>query len=164
METMNKIKKLLEELITIHEQLIEVSNEKTEIIKSGEMERIQRLLTKERKYVSQLELIEQERTKMVKTWFLQQKVPLEDMTMTRMLQVIKDDKIKRDLEVIVTTLVESMTQLKQQEQLNSELILQSLQFVQFSLDLLDPSLAHMNYGKKQSDELVVKRSAFDSKV
>ena len=60
-------------------------------------------------------------------------------------------------------LTKAITQLKQQEQLNQALIQQSMQFVQLSLDILNPTIQTMNYGKNREDA-GSKRSVFDSKA
>lgn len=147
----------------IHEDLIGVSVHKTEIVKDGLIEKLQPLLVKERKYTQMLEQAEVKRKREVDTWFLHQQLPVNDATITQMLEVLTEKQEKEKLENMMIALTEAITKLKQQEQLNYALIQQSMQFVQLSLEMLNPTIKNMNYGKKKQTNSA-ERSVFDSKA
>jgi len=153
----------LQELTMIHEELLKGSKRKTDIIKEGSTEKIQAILAEERKYIKILEQSEEKRQKEVEKWYTAKQLPLEDMTITNMLEVLTDKEAQQELEQLTIELTKTITQLKQQEQLNQALIQQSMQFVQLSLDMLSPTIHNMNYGKSQETE-GSKRSVFDSKA
>lgn len=157
------IQQSLQTLITIHEQLCEASKQKTEIIKDGSVEKFQKMLVEERKYVKKLEQAEGIRQKAVEIWYTDQQLPPEDMTITNMLEIMSDEQEQQELEQLTITLTKVITKLKQQEELNLDLIQQSMQFVQLSLDMLSPTIKNMNYGNSQDTE-TSKRSVFDSKA
>jgi len=136
---------------------------KTELIKEGTIGKLQAQLTKERKYVRLAEQAETKRMEAVKEWFTAKKLPLDDMSTTKMLINLDNDKDVQDLEQITVELAEIIIKLKQQEQLNQDLINQSMQFVQLSLNMLNPSIQNMNYGKNNSKQ-TAKLSVFDSKA
>ncbi|GGA67165.1 flagellar protein FlgN [Ornithinibacillus halotolerans] len=154
-ETLNK-------LISIHRQLLDLSIQKTEIVKEGQIEKLQSVLVKERKLVQQLEKEETVRHEEVKNWFAQQGLSNDEATMTNLLNHIENEIEKIELEEHAVQLTDLIVKLKQQEQLNLALIHQSMQFVQLSIDLLSPSLKNLNYGDKQQP--TVNRSLFDSKA
>jgi len=153
----------LQELTVIHEELLKVSKRKTDIIKEGSTEKIQAILVEERKYIKVLEQAEQKRQIEVEKWYSNRQQPLEEMTITNMLELLTDEQEKQELEEKTIQLTEAITELKHQEQLNQALIQQSMQFVQLSLDMLNPTIQSMNYGKSQDTE-GSKRSVFDSKA
>jgi len=153
----------LQELTAIHEGLLEISKRKTDIIKEGSTEKIQAILVEERKYIKILEQAEQKRQKEVEKWYTDQQLPLEEITITNMLDILTDQQEQKELEKMTIQLTEAITALKQQEQLNQALLQQSMQFVQLSLDMLNPTIQNMNYGKTQNTE-GAKRSVFDSKA
>lgn len=157
------ISQSLETLIAVHEDLCEFSEQKTEIIKGGSVEMFQKILAEERKYAKRLLLAEEQRQKKVEKWYIDHQLPLENMTITNMLEIIPDEQEQFELEQLTIRLTKVITQLKQQEQLNYDLIQQSMQFVQLSLDMLSPTINNMNYGKKHGAE-ATKRSVFDSKA
>lgn len=156
--------KSLEELIYIHESLIDISVQKTEVVKDGTVEKLQSLLIKERKLVQALEQAEAKRQSEVEEWSLQNNIPLENATITGILEAISDEQAKADLETTAINLTTIVTKLKQQEQLNQTLIQQSMQFVEISLDMMQPSIRNMNYGGKETVSNSSKRSVFDSKA
>lgn len=162
--SMKSIIEKLDKLTGIHQQLIQLSKGKTDLIKEGHVEKLQGHLVKERKLVQQLEKAENERKKVVDEWFLENGHSLHEATVTNMLEKIQVESEKEALEEHAVQLAEAIVQLKQQEQLNMELIQQSMQFVQLSIDLLSPSLKNINYGNKPDQNPAANRSVFDSKA
>lgn len=157
------INESLQVLTKIHEELLKVSKQKTDIIKEGSTEKIQAILVEERKYIKVLEQAEQNREEKVEKWYIDKQLPLENMTITNMLEILTDKQEQQELEHMTVQLTKTITKLKQQEQLNQALIQQSMQFVQLSLDMLNPTIQNMNYGKSQETG-ESKRSVFDSKA
>ena len=80
-----------------------------------------------------------------------------------MLDRLSNENEKLSLEKVTAKLTECIVKIKQQEQLNEALLKQSMQFVQLSLDMLNPSIKNMNYNQKQS-QVMAERSVFDSKA
>lgn len=153
----------MKELYNRHEQLLDLSKQKTELVKQGDMEQLQKLLVKERKSIRLAEQAESKRIESVQAWLENNKLPLDDITVTNLLAHVEEKQEKQELEQAAINLAEVMMKLKQQEKLNQDLIQQSMQFVQFSLNLLQPSIENMNYGNKDGAPSV-KRSVFDSKA
>jgi len=159
--TIKPMIQVLTKLVDVHKSLLENARQKTEVVKEGSVEQLQMILVKERKYIQVLEQAEAEREKEVEN--LQQGHPLNNTTITEILNHIPNNEDKKELENQTVALTEMITSLKQQEQLNQALIQQSLQFVQLSLDTMNPSIKNMNYGNKQETS-TAKRSVFDSKA
>lgn len=159
--SLNTIIESMEKLVKLHESLLAISEQKTEVIKAGSMDELQPLLVKERKHVQALEQMEKTRQQEVEYWFKENNLKSSDKTVTAMLALLEDQEQQQILESVTVQLTNSITNLKRQEQLNKALIQQSLQFVELSLDMMSPSLNNLNYGKKSES---AKRSVFDSKA
>lgn len=153
----------LRKLVELHQQLINISEQKTDLIKEGKVEKLQEKILQERKLVLQLEQYEKERQALVESWFISKDLTTEDMTISSILLNLDNEKQQNKLASVATELTEAITDLKRSEQLNRELLEQSMQFVQMSLHLLSPTLEQMNYGKKDA-EVDRGRSVFDSKA
>jgi len=154
---------ILKNLVKAQKGLLEISIQKTEEIKAGHVDQLQATLIKERKTLHNIEQIETKRIEAVNQWFVEYSLPLEQATITEMLENLTNEHDKSELEVVATDLTETILKLKQQEQINQALIQQSMQFVQLSLDVLSPSITNMNYsGKKETSP--IKRSMFDSQA
>lgn len=128
------------------------------------MEQLSKLLMKERKYIQEVEQVEQEREKIVEQVFQNLNINHEKKTVTVILEHIERIDDKQKLEKAVTELLEVIIELRRSEKLNRDLIEQSMQFVQLSLDLLQPSDRNINYQKETKNQSHIKRSVFDSKA
>lgn len=84
--------------------------------------------------------------------------------MTNLLAYIDDGTEKTEFEKVMSALIDAIVELREVEQLNKELMEQSMQLVQLSLDMLQPSINRMNYDGKQNIQESTKRSVFDSKA
>ncbi|WP_079710761.1 flagellar protein FlgN [Paraliobacillus ryukyuensis] len=151
----------LKQLQQLHQNLLAISKDKTEVLKKGDIDGLQALLKQERKYVKAINQVEQARIDATKDWANAQGLDPEEATATDMLKHMQDTETKNTLEELTTALANHLLELKQQEALNQQLTQQSLQFVQLSLDMISPTIENFNYGKQQQTN---KRSVFDSKA
>ncbi|WP_156288309.1 flagellar protein FlgN [Oceanobacillus salinisoli] len=154
----------LEKLITLHEELLTISERKTELVKEGSVEELQALLVKERKHIRVLEQTEANRQQEVEKWLTAKGLPTEDVTITNILQMAENEAEKEELAAATTALTDLISKLKQQESLNHGLLKQSMQFVQLSMELLNPSISSVNYGKQKEVKKSMSRSLFDSQA
>ncbi|MBB6453630.1 flagellar biosynthesis/type III secretory pathway chaperone [Salirhabdus euzebyi] len=155
---------VMTKLHSLHESLLTISKEKTVHLKSGDTTAFQATFVNERKHVQAIGQLEDKRQALTKQWFTQQGVQDANQTVSEMLSLISDSNEKEQLMKVYEQLVITIAELKQQEQLNRELTEQSLQFVELSLELLQPSIKNMNYGEKKQGEQAFNRSMFDSKA
>ncbi|MCG1026843.1 flagellar protein FlgN [Virgibacillus halodenitrificans] len=155
----------LHQLVDVHKQLLRLSNQKTEAIKEGSIDNMQKVIGQERKEIKQLEQAEKIREKLVSDWFIKNGFSQEDVSITFLLDHIEQLDEREKLGNITIRLTKLITELKQQEQLNQSLINQSMKFIQLSLDMLNPSIQNINYGNQQQyGKEAQKRSIFDSKA
>lgn len=156
----------LQELKKIHDEIIDLSKQKTEILKKGSAEKLHALLMQEQRLIHRLEFAEKQREKAVNQWFSHHGFSEEEQTITRMLQLLTNEAEKKELERVTVQLTEAMTVLKQQEQLNQALLHQSLQLIDMSLNMMRPTIEKMNYERPKSKERRSPsgQSVFDSKA
>ncbi|QTN00397.1 flagellar protein FlgN [Sediminibacillus dalangtanensis] len=156
----------LQRLIKLHESLLTLSKEKTETLKDGDTDKLQTLMLQERKHVQAINQVEKQRQQEVGAWASNAGIDPEAATVSVILENLEDKQEKIDLESRFLKLTNVLYDLKQQENLNQDLTKQSLQFIQMSIDMMDPSLKNMNYGntKSQQQPQSSKRSLFDSKA
>lgn len=159
--SLQAIQRPLEQLVQLHQSLYALSVQKTEVLKTGDINQLQELMKKEKKHMKAINETEQNRIEQTAKWAQANELPEESVTVTTMLEHLQDTEAGQTLEQITTTLTETLVKLKQQEQLNLQLTQQSLQFVQLSMDMIAPTIDTFNYGEKQQTN---KRSVFDSKA
>jgi phosphotransferase system IIB component len=154
----------LKQLIQFHERLVDISEQKTALIKDGAIDELQTLLVTERKEIRLLEQAEEKRQAGVSAWFREKQAD-RAATLTNMLEIITDKTEKENLEHTTIKLTKVITSLKQQEELNQSLLNQSMQFVQLNMDMMNPTMKQINYGnQKQAAAANMNRSVFDSQA
>lgn len=161
---LQQLLKTMTKLIDLHESLLSVSVEKSERLKQNKLEDFHQLMKIEQKHVQALEQLEKVRLNEAKDLAVLLQLP-EEASVTEIIERLPNEKDQHVLEEKATALLEVIIHIKQQEDLNRQLLKQSLQFVQLQLDLMEPSVESMTYGtKKPQEDPTAKRSVFDSKA
>ena len=158
------VRGLIEQLTSAHEDLLGLSKKKSELIKADKIKEFQKLLMQERKQVQTINQLETKRIQAVEQLFQEWDVPNEEKTVTILLEHLEEGPEKQQLEAAVAALIDQIVAIRQAEQLNKDLIEQSLQFVQLSLEMMQPNMQQMNYNQKSTSKSPTTTSVFDSKA
>lgn len=150
----------LEKLLQLHQNLHNVALQKTEILKSENVNELNELLKKEQMYIKAIKQVEEER--IVHTvQFLETE---EELTLTACIEKAVGEE-KEKLQVIAKEFSETMAKLKDANQLNKELTKQALQLTAITLDMIMPQEKDFNYNKPAENTKEMKRrSFFDSQA
>lgn len=148
------IESILDRLLTLHQQLNKLAVQKTDSLKKGNMKRLEMLMAEEGTLVKNLRQLEQERITV-----------FGNKTISLLLEELQEDERERISQLQEKVKAEYLL-LKERNELNQQLIEQSLQFVHLSIDLLLPEPEPVTYGKPQKKgyEAAVGQSFFDSKA
>ncbi|WP_456277626.1 flagellar protein FlgN [Bacillus sp. AK128] len=166
--TSEKLIHCLEKILKLHESLYKIALNKTEIIKSGDVDSLTSVIQNENKHIMALNQLEEERKTFVLKLASGHQFEGEEPTLSDVIPLC-DSSNQHALLEIRQKLSHQLHELKRVNQLNQELIFSSLQFVNYSIDLLMPRKESMNYHnsnqKGQAGQTShVKRSMFDSKA
>ncbi|UOQ85168.1 flagellar protein FlgN [Gracilibacillus salinarum] len=157
--------KHLNKLIELHDSLLHLSEHKTELLKANKMEELQKLLVTEQKHVQAINQIEQRRIDAVADWAVTHQLEPAAVNVTAIIEHYTTGADQGQLQEVTLQLAERLVALRRQEELNKQLTKQSLQFVQLTLDMIQPSLKNLNYGQSnQTKPSAPRRSMFDSKA
>src|SRR5690625_3946587 len=118
MQSLQLINESITNLCTIHEELLQISEQKTAYVKEGNLDKLQQMLGQERKIVHVLELAERKRQAAVEQWCAEQNLPVSEGNITTILTHIADHKMLQELEERTITLSELILKIKQPAQLN----------------------------------------------
>lgn len=157
----------MEQLTVQHEKLLEISQNKRKAIRESNTDSLVKLLTEERQLVQKLERLELARSQVVNQYVTEQGIEKNDITISEVLELVQDQELRWTLEKLVAGLIDLIVELRESEQLNKELLQQSMQFVQLSLDMIQPQAENISYGEKaklKRTNINDKKSIFDSKV
>ena len=154
---------VLEHLLSLHEELLEKSKTKTEVIKVGDVESLKLITNEERKSIKMVNTAQKDLLNHAKDFLEQHSISMDTPTLQDCLPYVKEHEYQT-LTTLQSQLVEKVSLLKKQNDLNQQLLKQSLSFVQLSLDLLTPEIDTYNYERPDGNQPYehLGRSLFDS--
>lgn len=149
----------------LHKSLLEIAYKKTEAIKTGDMDSLNQLLKDEQAHVAGISQLEQQRQLEV-TDYLRAKgiAPIDNPTVVHVLENTNTEEEKEQLSAARKQLLLTLETLKNQNDLNQKLTLQSLQFVNLTLDMLKPKPDQINYSKSEVRGPSKDKTYFDSQA
>lgn len=158
---------ILEKLEKMHSSLLQLANEKTELVKKGDMDELDSIIKNEQSHVAAIEVLEKQRQQMVTDYLRAKGIALSGTpTVAQVIEAAETEEERYQLEDIRNQLSAVIDNLRKQNDLNQKLVFQSLQFVNMSLDMLRPRPEEINYSGKptRSETTAPKKSMFDSQA
>ncbi|EMT45889.1 flagellar protein FlgN [Anoxybacillus flavithermus] len=147
---------LMQKLLKLHRGLLQLAKQKTEAIKKSDVVTLQDMMNKEQTYVMAIRQLESERMRLLAH------LHEEERTVRRYAEQLEETE-RATLLQLASDLSETIAHLKQQNELNMQLLQQSLQFIHFTLDVIMPNEHDITYDPKRTDELPT-RSSFEAKT
>jgi flagellar biosynthesis/type III secretory pathway chaperone len=136
-----KLISTMEKLLKLHKSLYELAQKKTEKVKIGDIDALNQILKDEQAHLTAINLLENERQK-----YTSSLVPgTEKPTMEDCIAVV-DESARNKLDRLRSELKNMITEIQQRNELNQQMLFQSLQFVNLSLNLIAPQPEDYNYG------------------
>lgn len=156
--TLQPVIVIMEKLLALHEGLLQLALKKTDIVKSGDAKELQQLTKEENKFVKAIGQLEQERQALTANLGT-------GATISELIEKATDSEAEKLLQ-LKNKLTDVIKQLQERNELNEGLLQQSLQFVQVTLNSINPEPTSVTYegaatGKKPAAPT---RSMFDSKA
>lgn len=144
---------MLQKLLYVHKELNHLAAEKTDTLKKGDVAALDVLLEKENEYVKTLRNLEEQRTQ------------TSTLTMSKLIEQAAPEEIQQ-LRHLQEQLKKEYLLLKQQNQLNQQLLHQSMQFVNMSMNMLIPEPEKLTYSSSKANGYTGASSIalFDSKA
>ena len=164
---MDRMISILEALLENHKTLLLLSKEKVEVLKNKDVERFEKITFEEQALVRKIEQVEKERVQ-----HMQQLYTASDSetppTLFACIEQMSEGPEKEKIEELGAELIVVVGELVEQNDLNRQLIRDSLNYVNFSLDLVRPKkVASNNYaatGKQGTASNSTPTSRFDSQA
>ena len=156
---------LLEQECRICEKLLEMSRSKTELIVNGSIKELDKTINTEQRNVRLLEKLESKRGSMMLAIAQQNGIDIQDVTLSYLIS-IAEGALKDRLEKIYDSLGQNTVEQKYLNELNSKLINNNLEFINFSLNAISGAgPAGNTYDKVgQSPEKHLDTNLFDKKI
>ncbi|RKL68328.1 hypothetical protein CR203_07560 [Salipaludibacillus neizhouensis] len=159
---------IFQAMTVVHERFNEQAFKKEEVIKKGDMAGLDQVLKGESALIQHLRKLENTRQHLIQQWMDEKGLVKENVTMDQLLPLLPE-KEREDLSNWQNRLVIEIQKLKEQNELNRQMLEDSLRFVNLSLDAMHPQNQFSSYSgtgenEDEDDFDPGKRSLFDSKV
>lgn len=160
---------VLEEILSINQELESLAKEKREVLIAGNIARLAEIVQQETLMIKRLGKLEEQRHATVERFIAQRNLDnANGFTFSDLLIHIDHPFERRRLENLQQELVALLHQLHQLNDINQQLIQHSLDFVNYTIELLAEEPVEQIYqSPKQADRLPYqpqKRSFFDTKA
>jgi len=147
--SIDTILSILDNLEKLHISLLRIANDKTALIKSGDIMGIDQLLKDEQAHIAAVVQMDNDRQKAVTAYFAGQGRPVPQNPSVATLIEAAPEPDKARLTEAKDRLLHAIHELKRQNDLNQKLTYQSLQFVNLSLDMIRPRPESATYSKTE---------------
>ncbi|RKD76514.1 FlgN protein [Sinobaca qinghaiensis] len=151
----------MKELAGLHEQLHELSLEKTELLKNNEAKQLQELVKKEALCIREVETAETARAAEAEA--VAGEYAADEVTIRSLLRVLPEG-VQSELRQLQARLGETIQKLQQQQELNRVLLADSLYFLQKNMEWMRPAADQSRYTPPGQKNQTQAYSFFDSKA
>ena len=153
---------------TGYNKLLDLSNDKTSAIVKGDVDELQKIFLQEQKLIEELETVEQKRQEDVKEICSILRLPYEQIRVEHIVQILEKKPKEHDaLEEVYLRLKRTLNQLTTVNDNNKLLLKESMDMIQFELDLAKNSVRDpqtSNYGRTAYEEQgITGATGFDAK-
>ncbi|RSK28625.1 flagellar protein FlgN [Bacillus sp. HMF5848] len=147
-------------LIKLHLSLLQLAKQKTELVKQNDIQQLTQLLKDEQRHVAAIQ--QQEKLRQTQAHQLTQK---EAATISDCLHIANETD-KATLQALQEELLQLITELKDINHLNQQMLHQSLQYVNMSLSVMTPQEQNVTYNNPANKKTTQKsnRTLFDSQA
>lgn len=139
--TVNKVITVLEQLTEAHLQLNEIAKDKREAIMTNDLDVLTKTMKSESKWIQRITELNQERIAVSVQLLQENGVKSQgDVTLRQLFGVVYSPEQRARLSDQELQLKEQLNDLRKRNELNQQLLQQSIDFVKFSIDLIVPQV------------------------
>jgi len=157
---MDNLLELLENEYAIYEEILSLSKKKTDIVVQGKVSELDHIVKLEQALVLQTSKIEKKKIEIMANFTFDKR----NWNITALKEFATPEQEKK-LEDYQNNMKKLLTELNQVNQLNSKLITNSLEFIEFSLNLFSAAdVTSNNYGSRGDSSNREKKNLFDIRL
>jgi len=161
--TIDKIIEVLEQETAIYESILEISQDKTNIIIEGKIALLEKIVKLEQSLILKMRKLEDMREDLVSRLSEELNLKESDLTISEVSKHLQDEKAE-ELKLKQEKMVGVLGSLKSSNELNSRLIKNSLDYIDFSINLLTAVGGGNNYSDSGKVDSSKNRSILDMKL
>jgi flagellar biosynthesis/type III secretory pathway chaperone len=134
---MESLQSILKQLVEAHRELIDIGEQKKEALISNRVELLNEQVNKETRLIRHITALEKERLEASMNFLISRGyAPNPQVTLANLIQLVYKVTDKQALQEIHAELLEVTSRLKQLQQLNNDLLNHSMDYIEYSLNLM----------------------------
>lgn len=162
-QKINELMDVLEREAGIYDDLLKISQNKTDIIVKGKVSELDNITKLEQTLILNMSKLEEIRESIINDLSAELGVNQSDMTISELLKYIDNSQVQK-LEAYKTNLLDKIKEIKEVNELNSKLIKNSIDYINFSINVISSAPADNNYGNTGITNETKKKTFFDVKL
>ncbi len=143
MASLDSLLGILNEIYHLYMEMIDLAKQKKQILINGKIDELSKLINLESNWVKKIGKLEEKRVHSIQAYLEESQYQTNEITMTELIDSIKSSAEKEQLIEVNKKLQASIEEIKQLNDLNTQLI-------EHSLDYISTSLEHITGPKTQS--------------
>ena len=159
MDTLNKLLEILDNQAKIYHDLLDISKNKTDIIVEGKVQGLEKLTKVEQTLILKMSDLENQLEKNVKPLVEELEIKEENVTISILLNYLQGENKKR-LEELRENIFSVINEFEHVNKLNSKLIQNSLEYINFSINLFSNVNADGSGSYQHDGEVNTRKSSF----
>lgn len=165
MTNVEQLVSIVEEMLHEHETLLALAYEKKEILIQGDMKGLEKVTGQELTLIQRIEALEKQRVAWGHQMAQEKGIPFEQLTAGKVAELCQDPALAHRMERITDSFARVMKELERVNDLNGQLLRQSLAFVQMTLDAITETPMVTRYHQQgETVPAAPRRHLFDAKV
>jgi flagellar biosynthesis/type III secretory pathway chaperone len=142
---------ILQAMTVVHERFNEQAIRKEAVIKKGNIDALEKIMKEESPFIQKLRKLENARQTVIHQWMEEKNIRKEEVTMVQLLPLFPESE-REQLQYWQQKLMTEIHTLKHQNDLNHQLLEDSLRFVNFSIDVMSPQTPFSSYSPDGRNE------------
>jgi flagellar biosynthesis/type III secretory pathway chaperone len=156
--------KVMEEELKLHKYILEVSNLKTKVIVDGDIRKLEEIMKIEQAFVLKMGKLENLRERIAVGLARDIGISMDKLNIVELLQRVKQEDVAVKIKNCRDEMLKIVNELKNANEVNSKLIENSLEYIDFSINMLSSvDDGTNNYGNTGTVQDKTKRNYFDIK-
>lgn len=163
-DLINRLIELLEHEHKVYEGILKLSKDKTNIVVEGKVSELENMVKLEQALLLQISRIDKQREEILVKISSELKLKENGVSISEIKKHVSPEQHKK-LENYQKKMTDMVNELNHVNQLNSRLIKNSLEFIEFSLNLVsNADLTSNNYSNKGDSSETERKNLFDMKL
>lgn len=152
-----ELKELLSEELRVCKELLDITFKKTDILVEGEIGKLSKITMEEEKLINKIGNLEESRQNLIDEWGMDISMPLSDI-------IPKIPEGSEEVEEIAMKLSKILEEIGIRNQLNAQLLKDSIEWIDFNVNLLTTTNTSTTYKKDDKEKKNINSQLFDRKV